>query len=425
MEYIVLMVIILTIISFGILILKKTKVNANMANNDMDNNNLQSSIDKKLPCKNKQINKLNIKIDPIPIETFHDESKLIEITDDKILERVNNLLPELFQVGRDVKNATQAFKGDVLYRAVIPSGAKLADSKAMNGAVRGFYQRNDGRIQGHANFFAVKTSKSTVIANTLVAAMDVASLVVGQYYMTQINNELNEISDGITKITNFLNAEYRGRFISLFTHVKKIAEFQIEILENDELRITKLAQLDSLEEECTKLLGQANFMLNELSQKNNFDYKTYEKVLKEIQDWYSYQNILLSILFEIADLRYTLHRGAMSREQCVSVLNSYIEMVCDTQTMLTEWHNTNMQRLGIDLQENRRKRTGIDGFLHALPSKINEKYKYKDIETETVELISNQTLGYTHSNFAYTSELYTKDVQLISKDGKIYYLPEI
>ena len=133
----------------------------------------------------------------------------------------------------------------------------------------------------------------------------------------------------------------------------------------------------------------------------------------------------MSILFEIADLRYTMHRGAMSREQCVSVLNSYIEMVCDTQTMLTEWHNTNMQRLGIDLQENRRKRTGVDGFLHALPSKFNEKYKYKDIETETVKLISNQTFGYTHSNFAYTSELYTKDVQLISKDGKIFYLPEI
>ena len=42
--------------------------------------------------------------------------------------------------------------------------------------------------------------------------------------------------------------EYRSRVFSLVAHVKKIADFQTEILENDELRLSKIAQLDSLEE---------------------------------------------------------------------------------------------------------------------------------------------------------------------------------
>lgn len=87
---------------------------------------------------------------------------------------------------------------------------------------------------------AVEAQKGTaVVANSVAAAMGVASMVVGQYYMTQINTELGVISDGISQI----------------------ADFQTEILENDELRLSKIAQLDSLEEKCTQLLGQANLTL--------------------------------------------------------------------------------------------------------------------------------------------------------------------
>ena len=74
--------------------------------------------------------------------------------------------------------------------------------------------------------------------------------------MTQINAEIDEISDGISKITDFQDNEFRSRVFSLVAHVKKITDFQVEILDNDELRLSKIAQLDSMEEQCTQLLGQ-------------------------------------------------------------------------------------------------------------------------------------------------------------------------
>lgn len=58
-----------------------------------------------------------------------------------------------------------------------------------------------------------------VVANTAVAAMGVASMVVGQYYMTQINAKLDAISDGISEIQNFQDNEYRSRVFSLVAHV--------------------------------------------------------------------------------------------------------------------------------------------------------------------------------------------------------------
>lgn len=257
-----------------------------------------------------------IQIGILPADAISDETKLVEITDSKVLAHINNLVPGLAQAGNAANNATQAVKanGEVLYRAIIPAGAKLTDSKAMEGAVRGFYHGADG-IRGHANLVAVEAQKGTA-----VAAMGVASMIVGQYYMTQINAELGVISDGISQIQNFQDNEYRSRVFSLVAHVKKIADFQTEILENDELRLSKIAQLDSLEEECTKLLGQANLTLAGFAKKSGLNYDGYEKALGNAQNWFMYQQSLLEILYKISDLRYTLHLGTVSREQCTEAL---------------------------------------------------------------------------------------------------------
>lgn len=139
---------------------------------------------------------LVIQMDLIPAEAIADESMLIEITDSKVLARVNNLVPGLAQAGNAANNAVQAMQGnkEVLFRAILPAGARLANSNEMEGAVRGMFHGANG-IKGHANLVAVEAQKGTaVVANTAAAAMGVASMVVGQYYMTQINAELDLIN---------------------------------------------------------------------------------------------------------------------------------------------------------------------------------------------------------------------------------------
>lgn len=366
-----------------------------------------------------------IQVELLPAEAIADENKLVEITDSKVLTHVNNLLPGLAQAGNAVNNAAQAMQvnGEVLYRAIIPAGAKLTESRAMENAVRGIYH-GAGGIKGHANLVAVEAQKGTaVVANTAAAAMGVASMVVGQYYMTQINAELGIISDGISKISDFQDNEYRSKVFSLVAHVKKIADFKSEILENDELRISKINQLDSLEVECTELLGQANLTLAGYAKKQDLDYDIYEKELKEAQNWYIYQEPLLDVLYKISDLRYTLHLGAVSREQCVALLPTYTQQVSDTQDKLSNWHQVTAKRLKINPEDGKRKRDGFDGAVHFIPGLFNDEFNFRSIEKSTASMITTQAFG-CEAHHQDNTELYDENVQLIAKNGKVYYLPE-
>ena len=386
-------------------------------------NRVFDQIETQLVPEENCMRELAIKMEMLPADTIPDESKLAEITDSKVLARVNNLIPGLVQAGNAVNNAFFHNSGEVLYRAVIPAGAKLADSKAMPGAVRAIYHEG-GKIKGNANLVAVQAQNGTAIAaNAVASAMGVASLVVGQYYMNQINSQLEEIGDKISKISDFQDNEYRSRVFSLIAHVKLIADFQAEILENNELRLSKISQLDNLEEECTQLLGQANLTIAGFAKKNDLDYPAYEKEIQEAQKWYIYQQSLIEVLYRISDLKYTLHLGAVSREQCSALLSTYTHQVSETRKELTEWHHSTIERLQIDTTKIRRKKDGFEGMIWWFPGLFNDDLNFSEINGSTVDMIKLQTEEQNQNCEYNATEFYSQDVQLISKDGKLYYLP--
>lgn len=368
---------------------------------------------------------LAISVEMLPAEIIQDESRLVEITDKKVLARVNSLIPVFAQVGNATNTAMQSAQAssEVLYKAIIPVGEKLAKSRDMDNAVRGFYHGRNG-IKGHANLVAVKAQNSTtVVANTAAAAMGVAAMVVGQYYMAQINSDLGKISNGISQISDFQNKEYQSRVLSLIAHIKMIADFQEEILENNELRADKVKQLDQLVGECTQLLGQATLTLEEFTKHNTLDFKSYEHELQNAQTWYLYQNSLLDVLYKASDLKYTLSLGAISRAHCARLFSIYQKNAAETQKRLTCWHVETTTRLNIDTSESRRKRDGFDGKIHSLLGFFNSDWNFRPIEEDTANTIKFQAEGYISGYKQDTSDLYSDDVQLFLKDGKIFYLP--
>ena len=424
MEYAVIGIIAAALIAIGVMFFVKLKKKT--ADTSLDSTQLLPQ-DKKteMISSNDSLQELVIQMEKLPAEKIPDQNRLVEIKDNRVLAHVNNLIPQIAQVRTSAHNAVKSVEksGEVLYRAIIPTGAKLTESKAMEGAVRGIYHGSDG-IRGHANLVAVQSQKGTeVLSNVASSAMGVASIIVGQYYMEQINNQLGAISDGISKISDFQNNEYRSRVFSLVSHIKNIADFQIEILENDELRLSKISQLDGLEEECTQLLGQANLTLADYTQKNDLNYAAYEKVVLEAQNWYVYQKALMDMLFRISELKYTLHMGAVSREQCGAMLTTYTNQVVETQMRLTEWHQQTAKRLKIDMTETRRQRDGFDGVIHFVPGLFNDNLNFRSIEASTAEMIQTQSEGKQVTYEHDTSNLYSEDVQLIIKGDKVYYLP--
>ncbi|MGO1558329.1 MAG: hypothetical protein ACTHWS_12380 [Staphylococcus equorum] len=105
-------------------------------------------------------------------------------------------------------------------------------------------------------------------------------MVVGQYYITQINNELESISSNISQVIDVQNNEYKCKVFALISKVKNLSTFQTKLLENKELRKDEIFNLNYLEQRCIEVLG-------------------------------------------LVHLTYALYQGAMSREQSNSLLLIY------------------------------------------------------------------------------------------------------
>lgn len=368
-------------------------------------------------CKKKDA---TIKFEPLSDNIIIDTSTLLEIKDSSVLSRIDNLIPGFIQASTTANIVNQATT-HTLYQAIIPAGAKLSNSRDMPNAFRGFYLGENG-IKGHANFVAA--DQSNIAVNALASsAINISAIIVGQYFMAQINTKLSEINTVLSKITTFLDTEYKGNVFSLISQTKEISSFKAEIIENEELRLNTLNSINLLKNKCIDLFEHAYFEINSLTKKQVTDYNGYIDKLYQLQNWYTYQKVLLENPYEILYLEYTLHLGAFSNVRCFSFLSTYIQQSKQVSIQLKEWHHTVQKHLGIELESGRMKRTGFDGILHVFPGLFNDDQNYRSIPHNIVSLIQSQTTEYLPDFNIPSFDPFSEDVRLISKDGKLYYLP--
>lgn len=413
MEYllaIMVLIMVATIVVF--VIIKSRKENSN----DLD------GFGKALEVENIQENKM-IPIEwLLPTEAIDDE-KLFEITDSTVIARISATIPNTAQVA--AKTVTNnALKNVELYKAIIPSGVKLAESKQIEGAVRGFYRGTKG-IKGQANLVKIdptKISKAASVANSAANIMNVGSLVVGQYYMAEIDAKLETMNKNISKIGDFQDREFKSRILSLLSRVGEVSQFSSEILESDDLRNRKLQALDDLKGICTDLLQQVNETIADVYNKNsNMKFREYQEKVDEINTLLNYQNILITILEEISKLTYLLGKGEVSIDFSYFLFNTYLERSIQIRTTLQQWHTKQVESLKIDLDNNRVSKSGIEGFFSKIPGLVDDNWNYKELQQGLNEKISTQSQD---DSLAFTEpeEVYSKDVPIVIKDGKYYYL---
>lgn len=388
----------------------------------------------KLSIKNETVigepfsRELSIKFENLPALTEEENSRLVEIKDSNLLARIDGAIPGTFQAVANTGAVCQAGEAlkevGTLYKAVLKGGGQLVKSREIEGAVRGFVRNADGIVE-QANLVAIDVQtpvQNLANLNIANAAMGAASMVVGQYYMTQINDQLNDISDGLDRIADFQNTEYKSKVYALVAEVQKTSSFQLEIMENGDLRGRELVHLKNLEHECAELLGQANLTIQKFATRKGIEYDKYERLVGEIQSWCQYQQILLEVMYKIADLTYVLNLGALSRENCYAVFMPYEKQAISTQEKLTAWHNETCNHLKIDVDAAWRERQGFGRIIMALPAMFNDDLHYKELPKRTITMIRKQTAN-NGKSLASDDDLFQKDVQLIAKDGKLYYLP--
>ncbi len=419
----------LLILSIAVLLLQQRKNNSTESSPRTDSSSSKQEIsttdEKSISTEDKIMPAISFI--PLPALLEEELDSLVEIKDQQLISRIDGVIPGAIQLAANAGSIhayNQALQSaGQLYQAILPKGAALAKSKSVEGAVRGFF-RDSQNIRGQANFVAIdgNMGKGLAAMNVVNAAMGVASMVVGQYYMSQINNRLDSMAHTLEKIAGFQENEYSGKIVNLMIEVQKESTFQLETMESDELRNRKLVHLKALEHECGQLLEQANSTLHSFNRKHVKDYEQYKNMVSEASFWYQSQQTLLNLLSEIGELIFVMNLGAVSRESSFAVLKAHYEQSQIALQRLNAWHRTNISRFEIDVNGSRRKRQGFDNFIMTIPAVFDGNLRYQQVSNRIIATIKEQM----HGELMFSErrkDLFKEDVRLICRDGKLYYLP--
>ncbi len=227
------------------------------------------------------------------------------------------------------------------------------------------------------------------------------------------------------QVTDFQKREFKSRNLSLIERVGKISQFNAEIIENEELRIRKLQTLEDLEGICSELLQQVNLTITEITESNSkSDFDNYKKTVCELGTLLKYQEVLLTVFGKISDLTYLLNKGVASVENSYSLYESNKKRSMNIRNILVGWHSNQTKALNIDINQKRKSKEGFDAVLADIPAIFDEKWKYTELADDFVQKITAQSQSEI-SLLPEPEAIYEKDVQVIIKQGRYYYLPEV
>ncbi|MGN1276356.1 MAG: hypothetical protein ACI4UK_05135, partial [Floccifex sp.] len=344
---------------------------------------------------------------------------------------IDNIIPGTLNLIENTRsfNSLNALKNveKNLYEVVIPQGMMLDKSRDMKGAYRATFRKMPNRYAGQANLKPVTEYTDAVnkikTVNGINSLMGLASLVVGQYYISQINSQLKSISKSINAIMKFQENEYYAKVYALLQAVYEDIRSLPRYMENVEERNRKLISLDSVGYQCDVLLVQANKILDDISVQNPSNYKTYKKMVGEAEKWFQYEIALIDCERRICDLKYVLNMGNLSRKDSNIHFIDERKRVVGTLDNLSEWHMRNAEKFGILDDVEKRKRKGIPGAARGVVGMINANLKYESIPNNISSMIKNQLDYKNLKEPVDEKDLYQSDIKLVVREGRLYYSP--
>lgn len=363
---------------------------------------------------------LEVVLESLPTTFNETQGHLVEITEPSVLARIDAVIPAASVAGTSVAKAVGS-TGETLYKVVLKNGGQLVDSRTVAGAKRAITMGKNG-IAEHANLLEVNPSELGKMANVGATVFSVASIIVGQYYMQQIDSKIGAISDELKGIASTLDIQYRSQTASLIESVYNISKFQVDILANEELRLRELDNIQELRKDCQTLLNQAEAKIEMILASTNSNYDKYSSAIKELEKWDRYQTILLQVFAQINELDFALSMGNKTKEHCYGSFAIHTKKLNEIHAHMLSWHKEHCELLQIDVDSERRKHTGVIAKLFEKPiGAINEEWNYKSIDKDIVCLIRSQTSEQPQHTFS-TENLYEKDVEIVVKGDKKYYL---
>lgn len=391
---------------------------------------------KKISSDEKEIAVLKDSIDnSFPIIQIVENNKIIpseknKITDSNIkdaIATIDNVLPKSAIIANNVKSGTKLLDNNRAFFSAVRKGTENMQPVGKTGKIYGsqmIKDKSSNRMLYNAQTeftredALVKSAGKNALVN---AGFNTASLVVGQYYMNEINNKLEDIKNDINEISDYLDSEYQGKVMHIVSKLKEITDNKIEILNNEFSTKKRYDEMIDLESECGILLGQANDEINKKIPNEDIEYKEYEKKLKNISKWFARQQLLQRLLLEIGNLRYVLACGNETSKLSHTQYNFYLEQTNSINGQLETLHIKMSKEYGIDI--NKSRRTGkFYKIRKNTVGRIKEDWAYHKLDDNTINMIASQTN--IKKLTPYTKEKQDEVIKIQKYNGEYYNLLE-
>ncbi len=174
-----------------------------------------------------------VEVEKIKLQELQKSNQLVEIKDNFLINQIKNEAPNTFKNMNTINNAK---KIKDTYTPNLSAGEKLSKSLKNKDKFTSLVHDKKGNLKKNVSWTKNEVKTIDKAKNITASAMNIGALVVGQHYMSEINQQLTKISDDISKISDFQNDEYLGKILSKMTIINSIANFKTEILANDEER---------------------------------------------------------------------------------------------------------------------------------------------------------------------------------------------
>ena len=342
--------------------------------------------------------------------------RLIEINDNDLISRINNIVPHVILAGKNVKQAINL--KEPIYKVILSKGGTLTKSKEVNGAFRAF-SHNGKQITENANLFKVDAKCSTQIST---AAFNVASLIVGQYYISQVNKNMNLLCDEINEIKQNYDNEYLSSVEEVVSYLKEILEYKNIFLENEEVLNREIINLNFHKSKLIKLLKESINKLKSVINDDVKDFSEYEQKIMMIEKSRKYQFILINALEKLTTLDYTFNKGVKPLALCTNSLKEHIKEIKETQNILVEWHNYNIDKFKINLNASKRLKKFVSMEISEKVEKIFKKELFHVKINSNMNDIILSHLDNKVIELENNEELFEMPVEVVLKDEKYYYL---
>ena len=181
------------------------------------------------------------------------------------------------------RSAAKATADKVLvdaYRAVIPDGMHLAKKKTVENAFIGGYLNNQtNQVSGQATLFKIDPIEISRTPQYVLGFFNAMSVVTGQYYLSEINHDLNNIKNSVDSIQTYLAENKKSKILAADQVLNNTFE-NLQFIKNNEWQ--RLANLGEIKRIKTQALADFIFYGEQLT-KDLSDFSPKEKpdIIKE------------------------------------------------------------------------------------------------------------------------------------------------